>query len=109
MDETLLTNLDDPTVAGNVDLVTDAKGKKELKEFIKSKSLPDPIGPAFVKALQEALSGLQKVVITGDELRTALADGGPPCTVEDLRDRFERHLGKLTKGRDAAKVRLVIE
>ena len=26
-----------------------------------------------------------------------------------LRDRFERHLGKLTKGRDAVKVRLVIE
>lgn len=107
--QTLLTNLDDPTVAGNVDLVTDSKGKKELKEFIKSKSLPEPIGPAFVKALQEVLSGLQKVVITGDELRTALADGGLPCTVADLRDRFERHLGKLTKGRDAAKVRLVIE
>lgn len=107
--QTLLTNLDDPTVAGNVDLVTDSKGKRELKEFIKSKSLPEPIGPAFVKALQEVLSGLQKVVITGDELRAALADGGLPCTVADLRDRFERHLGKLTKGRDSAKVRLVIE
>ncbi len=107
--QTLLTNLDDPTVAGNVDLVTDAKGKRELREFIKSKTLPEPISPAFVKALQDVLSGLQKVVVTADELRAALADGGLPCTVADLRDRFERHLGKLTKGRDATKVRLVIE
>jgi len=107
--QTLLTNLDDPTVAGNVDLVTDAKGKRELRDFIKSKSLPEPVTPAFVKALQEVLSGLQKVVVTVDELRMALADGGLPCTVGDLRERFERHLGKLTKGRDASKVRLVIE
>jgi hypothetical protein len=107
--QTVLTNLDDPTVAGNVDLVTDAKGKRELRDFIKSKSLPEPVTPAFVKALQEVLSGLQKVVVTVDELRMALADGGLPCTVGDLRERFERHLGKLTKGRDASKVRLVIE
>jgi hypothetical protein len=107
--QTLLTNLDDPTVAGNVDLITDTKGKRELRDFIKSKSLPEPVTPAFVKALQEVLSGLQKVVVTIDELRSALADGGLPCTVADLRERFERHLGKLTKGRDASKVRLVIE
>jgi len=107
--QTLLTNLDDPTVSGNVDLVTDAKGKRELHEFIKSKSLPAPVTPAFVKALQEVLSGLQKVVLTTDELRAALADGGLPCTVADLRERFDRHLGKLTKGRDASKVRLLIE
>lgn len=107
--QTLLTNLDDPTVAGNVDLVTDAKGKRELREFIKSKSLPEPVTPAFVKALQEVLSGLQKVAVTSDQLRAALADGGLPCTVTDLRERFDRHLGKLTKGMDVAKVRLVIE
>ena len=107
--QTLLTNLDDPTVAGNLDLVTDAKGKRELREFIKTKSLPEPVSPAFVKALQEVLSGLQKVVVTSEELRAALADGGLPCTVGDLRERFERHLARLTKGRDATKVRLVIE
>jgi hypothetical protein len=106
---TLLANLDDPTVAGNVELVTDAKGKREVREFIKSKSLPESITPPFVKALQEVLSGLQKVVITAEELRAALADGGLPCTVTDLSERFDRHLAKLTKGRDATKVRLVIE
>ena len=106
---TLLTNLDDPTVAGNVDLVTDAKGKKELREFVKSKALAEPVTPAFVKALQEVLSGLQKVTVTTDDLRAALTDGGLPCTIPEVRERFERHLGKLTKGRDAAKVRLVIE
>jgi len=107
--QTLLTNLDDPTVAGNVDLVSDAKGKRELREFIKLKSLPEPVTPAFVKALQEVLSGLQKIALTSDQLRAALADGGLPCTVADLRERFDRHLAKLTKGMDVAKVRVIVE
>jgi hypothetical protein len=107
--QTLLTNLDDPTVAGNVDLVTDATGKRELREFMNSKTLPEPIAPTFIKVFQEVLSGLQKVVVTSDDLRAALTDGGLPCTVDDAKNRFERHLAQLTKGQDASKVRLVIE
>ena len=62
--ETLRTNLEDPTVSGNVELVTDATGKRELQKFLKSKQLPDPVSPAFIRALQDVLSGLQKVTLT---------------------------------------------
>jgi hypothetical protein len=37
------------------------------------------------------------------------ARGGLPCTVSDLRDRFDRYVSQLTKGKDASKVRIVIE
>ena len=107
--ETLLTNLEDPTVSGNVELLSDASGKQALQQFLKERKLPDPVSPAFVKALQDVLSGLQKVVLASADLRGALTDGGLPCTVPDLRERFERHLSALLKGKDPAKVRVVIE
>jgi hypothetical protein len=54
------------------------------------------------------LSGLEKVVVRSIDLQNALADGGLPCTVADLRVRFERHLATLTKDKIASKVRVVL-
>src|SRR5439155_7440096 len=107
--DTLRTNLEDPTVSGNIKLISDATGKRELQGFLKSKELPDPISPAFVRALQEVLSGLQPVTLASADLQTALSDGGLPCTVADLRERFDRYVANLTKGKDASKVRILIE
>jgi len=107
--ETLRTNLEDPTVSGNIELVSDAAGKRELQIFLKKKQLSDPVGPAFVRALQEVFSGLQKVVLASADLQRALSEGGLPCTVGDLRERFDRYVANLTKGKDASKVRIVIE
>ncbi len=107
--DTLRTNLEDPTVSGNIELVSDPVGKRELQGFLKSKTLPDPVSPAFVKALQEVLSGLQKVTLGSAVLQAALADGGLPCTVSDLKERFDRYVATLTKGKDPSKVRVVIE
>ena len=107
--ETLRTNLEDPTVSGNIELVTDTTGKRELQKFLKSKQLPDPVSPAFIRALQDVLSGLQKVTLTSSDLLNALSEGGLPCTVADLRERFDRYVANLTKGKDASKVRIVIE
>ena len=55
---TLLDNLADPTVAENVDLVSNPKGKKAVKAFIKAKELPDNLDATFIQALQEVLLSL---------------------------------------------------
>lgn len=107
--ETLQTNLEDPTVSGNIELVTDTAGKRELQGFVKGKTLPNPVSPAFVKALQEVLHGLQKVALGTSGLQAALSDGGLPCTITDLHERFDRYVANLTKGKDASKVRIIIE
>jgi hypothetical protein len=107
--ETLYTNLEDPTVSRNIGLVSDATGKLELQNFLTSKQLPDPVSTAFVKALQEVLRGLERVSITRAELEAALSTGGLPCTVGELRERFDHYVAGLTKGKDVSKVRLVIE
>lgn len=107
--DTLRTNLEDPTVSGNIELVTDPVGKRELQGFLKCKVLPDPVSPAFVKALQEVLGGMQPVTFGGVDLQTALSEGGLPCTISDLKERFDRYVSNLTKGKDASKVRILIK
>ena len=107
--DTLRTNLEDPTVSGNIELVSDPVGKSELQAFLKNKALPDPVGPAFVKALQEVLGGLQPVTFGGADLQAALTDGGLPCTISDLKERFDCYVANLTKGKDASKVRILIK
>ncbi|TNF32509.1 MAG: ATP-binding protein [Deltaproteobacteria bacterium] len=106
---TLLANLQDPTVSGNINLVGAGEGRDAVEAFLKSNSLPDPVSPAFVKAIQEILSGLEKVVLTEARLRSALTDGGVPCTVDELRERFAAFVADLTKGKDANRVRVVVE
>ncbi len=106
---TLLGNLQDPTVSGNIELLGAGEGRDAVETFLKSKSLPDPVSPAFVKALQEILSGLEKVVLIEARLRSALTDGGVPCTVGELKERFVAFVADLTKGKDASRVRIVVE
>jgi len=107
--KTLLDNLADPTVSENIDLVSNPKGKKAVKAFVKAQELPDNLDATFIQALQEVLSGLQKVVLRQADLRNALAKGGLPCTMEELEQRFGEYVKTVTKGKDMAKVRIVLE
>jgi hypothetical protein len=104
----LLSNLEDPTIKGNLGLLK-AIQAKAIGAFLKSRTLPDDLSNAFVQAVQEVLSGLQKVVVTAADVRTALLAGGSPVTPAELKKRFEEYLASLAKGKDPAKVRIVIE
>ena len=39
----------------------------------------------------------------------ALTEGGIPCTVGELKERFDAFVADLTKGKDATRVRVVVE
>ena len=67
------------------------------------------VTPEFVAAVQEALSGLEKINVTGDEIKKALLQGGSPATPDDLRKRFEMFLNDRCKGKDTTKLRFVVE
>jgi hypothetical protein len=106
--QTLLDNLDDPIIQQNFDLLKDAQ-RDLVQSFLAAKDLPNPVTPAFVGAVQEALSGLEKIAVTGDDVKQALLAGGSPATLEDLRRRFETFLTERGKGKDASKLRFVVE
>ena len=59
--------------------------------------------------MKDALSGLHKVVVRVDDLKTRLFEGGAPATPAELKTRFDTLLDDLTKGHDAQKVRIVLE
>ena len=106
--QTLLDNLDDPIIQANLDLLK-AAARTLIQSFMASKTLPDPVTPDFVSAVQEALSGLEKIAITSDDIKNALLHGGSPATPDDLRKRFETFLNERCKGKDATKLRFVVE
>lgn len=105
---TLLSNLKDPTIQQTLDLLK-PDDRELVNEFIKEKQLPDLVDNAFVSAMQEALSGLSRLEIKAAELKKALTRGGSPATPEELSQRFNSYLQEITKGKDPAKIRIVLE
>jgi hypothetical protein len=105
---TLLENLDDPITKGNFDLLQ-APARELITKFTSAKKLPDPIPPEFVSAIQEALSGLEKIGISAEDIKQALLSGGSPAKPDELRARFEKFLGDRCKGKEASKLRFVVE
>jgi len=106
---TLLSDLEDPMVVESLELLGEGEGANAVREFRERKILPDPVGPEFVRALQDVLAGLEGISIQEDNLRAALVRGGARCTVQELRERFENYLAELTRGKDINKVRVVLE
>ncbi|MFH0960728.1 MAG: DUF6079 family protein, partial [Pseudomonadota bacterium] len=106
--DALLTNLEDPTTQENLGLIKESQ-RKLIGQFVKSRILPDPMTTDFVEAVQEALSGLIKVTIRTDDIKSALKSEGAPTTVFDLKRRFEDYLDGLVRGKDANRVRIILE
>ena len=105
--QALLNDLADPVIQANFDLLKPAQ-KKLIQAFVTSKQLPDEISKDFLDALQQALSGLTKLSLDLGGLRTALFPDGSPATPEEVRRRMGEYLDQLLKGRDPAKVRIVV-
>ena len=105
---TILSNLEDPITRANIGLLK-LDERKSLEAFIKSKELPVPLDSTFVHALKEMLSGLVKVTVNVQDLQRALQVAAGPATPAEMKQRFEMYIDLLTKGKDPAKVRIVIE
>jgi hypothetical protein len=85
--QTLLDNLDDPIIQANLDLLK-ASARELIKKFVASKKLADPVTPDFVSAVQEALSGLEKIGVSGDDIKKACCKADRRATPDDLRKRL---------------------
>ena len=105
---TLLVNLGDPATCENLSLLQPERAAR-VNAFVEEGELPDVLEAEFVEALQEVLSGLVKVVVTADDLKTALLAGGSPASPSEMKARFVGYLDGLAKGEDPAMVRVVLE
>ena len=105
---TLLTNLADPTINGNLDLLK-PKFRRLVIGFVEQGELEEEIDQDLIEALKEVLSGLQKVSVTTGKLRDALLSGGSPATPTEMKERFDGYLDRLVRGKEPDKVRIVLE
>ncbi len=105
----LLDNLNDPTVRENISLLTSEDAKAALESFLASGRLPDEVSTEFVKAANEVLSGLERVVITKGSLEQAIFGGAGPLTAEELKKRFDKVYAELVRGKPLSQIRFVWE
>ena len=80
-----------------------------LETFLTEENLPEEISPEFIAAVQEALSGLEKVSLNFDEMQDTIIAGGFPVTLMELQQRIDRYLQKTTQGKNPHKIRVVLE
>ena len=106
--QTLLANLEDPTIQGNLGLLK-PPSRKLITTFVEYGELSEKLSDAFIKALQDVLSGLAKVTVSQVDLFAALVEGGIPATPSELRNRFDAFLEEMTKGKEIDKVRIILE
>ncbi|WP_210879912.1 DUF6079 family protein [Roseovarius autotrophicus] len=106
--QTLVDNLEDPIIQSNFELLKPSS-RKIVSGFAETGTLPDMVTPEFTAAVQEALSGLERITVTGEDIKQALLQGGSPATPEDLHKRFEGFLNDRCKGKDTTKLRFVVE
>jgi len=105
---TLLNNLADPTTREQLELLKPEE-RAPVERFVEDRELPEDLDDDFIRALQQVLKGLTKVTVTTAEFRSALLSGGSPATLEELQRRFEELLEQKVRGKDPAKVRVVLE
>ncbi|MBF0308899.1 MAG: ATP-binding protein [Magnetococcales bacterium] len=105
---TLLENLSDPTIQENLSLLK-PEARNLVDGFLARRQLPEPLDHEFIHAVREVLSGLEKLTVNDQQLKQVLLGGGSPATVEELKERFERFLEGLVRGKERGKVRIVLE
>ena len=100
--------LSTPASQQSLDLMAPEE-RKPLEILRDQKILPDPLDEAFLRALAEALQGLERVTFLPEDILQALTISGMPCTVEEIRQRFEGFLQQRLAEKDPARVRIVID
>jgi hypothetical protein len=104
----ILNNLEDPITRENLALLK-SEDRERLERVLHSRELPSPLDNDFVQALREVLSGLVKVSVKTENLQEVLQVTAGPATPVEMKKRFEEYIDQLTKGKDPAKVRIVVE
>lgn len=106
--KTLLNNLEDPMTQSNVHELLHEDDKKIIQAFTETKELPFPVDSNFVQTLKTVLAGLQKVKVKKADLMKIVSDIGP-STPDEFKRAVSDYVDSLARGKDPAKVRIVMD
>jgi hypothetical protein len=86
-----------------------ASERQPIEQFLAQED-DDPAIPAgFATAATQALRGIEALTLPVDGLLAALRQGGLPCTVEELKRRFDSYVRDAMRHRDATNTRLTLD
>lgn len=101
--------LQKPDIAENIALLK-LPYRQQIQDFLEKGDFTTPsISTNLVEAINDALRGLEKVVLAGDEFLIALTQAGMPCTIEELYQRLQTLLDKKIGNKNRNKVRIEID
>ena len=80
-----------------------------IQEFLSQKENEATLPPGFVRAAAEALRGIHSVTLDQQTLTFTLKQGGSPCTLDELRARFDKLLSSLAADHNPDTVRVNLE
>ncbi len=105
--DTLVDSLNEKEMAEQVGYVSDATARGKIETLAKTRTLPDPIDGPFIEALNQVFNRVDIRNVSPKELNDALFPDTSPATGDQLRERLESLLDKLTAGADPERVRFL--
>ncbi len=106
--QALRAALTSETAQRSLEAMTPAE-RQPIETFL-AQNDDDPALPAnFVRAATEALRGIEALPLSVEALLEALKQGGLPCTVDELENRFREYVRQEMRGHDARNTRLTLD
>lgn len=104
---TLLNTISDPIVVSQKEYLS-VEQQKAIDDFISTKALPKRVDDHFVNSIRALLQGFEPVVIDTEDIVAKLDELGP-CDVATFKSKLSSIVESYIKGKDAAKLRIVVK
>lgn len=105
--DVLLINLQTESAVHSLDLI-DPGEREAVKEFLRTRKLPEPLTERFIVGVENTLQGLEVISVVGADYLLALTVPGMPCTPDELEKRIRTFIQKHLEGKDRSKIRIQI-
>jgi hypothetical protein len=86
-----------------------ASEKRPILQFLEQKDDDPAIPKGLAMTANQVLRGIQALPLSAEALLDALKEGGMPCTVNDLKQRFNQFISETMRGYDSNSTRLTLK
>jgi hypothetical protein len=105
--QALRANLNSEATQQSLEAMTPEE-RKPIDQFLAQSDDSVDIPDGFAPVANRALQGIEAVNLSVEALVTALKQGGLPCTVAELEQRFQSFVNEAMRGHDARNTRLTL-
>lgn len=105
--DTLVDSLNESEMTEQIGYLADAAARAQIEALVATRALPDPIGRAFIDALNQVFNRVDIRHVSPSEVTGALFPDTSPATADQLRDRLDTLLTGAIGAADPDRVRFL--